>query len=575
MRLIQAAIYARVSSEQQATAQTIASQVTALRAQAATDGALLLAEDEFLDEGYSGATLIRPALERLRDRAATGTLDRLYVHSPDRLARKYAYQALLVDELQRAGLEIVFLNRPLGQSPEDDLLLQVQGMVAEYERAKILERVRRGKRHAAQAGSVNVLSGAPYGYRYITKHEGGGHAQYEIVLEEARVVRQIFAWVGRDRESIGAVCRRLQAAGERTRTGRTTWDRSVVWAILKNPAYKGEAAYGKTWEGPPRPRLREQRHRPLQPRRPHSTQDRPAEEWLSIPVPALVSAELFASVQEQLVENRQRARQGQRGARYLLQGLVCCARCQYAYYGKALSPSARKGHPRTYAYYRCIGTDAFRFGGQRICDNLQVRTDRLDAAVWEQVRSLLSQPDRLRAEYDRRLSVAQSGAETQERGVLETHARKLRTAVGRLIDAYTEGLIEKTEFEPRISRLKERLAQAEEQVRRVAEEAAQQQELTLLISQLETFAAMVQQRLDEVDWQTQRTLIRTLVKRVAIDREEVNIVFRINPATLPAPPTDGSLHYCGRRDLAPVGQHCLTWPRSSGRTGPSVQGKQR
>jgi site-specific DNA recombinase len=315
MSPLQVAIYARVSSEQQATAQTIASQVAALRAQVAADGVLLLAADEFLDEGYSGATLIRPALERLRDRAATGGLDRLYVHAPDRLARKYAYQVLLVDELQRAGVEIVFLNRPLGQSPEDDLLLQVQGMVAEYERAKILERSRRGKRHAAQRGSVNVLGGAPYGYRYISKYEGAGQAQYEILLDEARVVRQIFAWVGRDRESIGTVCRRLQAAGERTRSGRSTCDRTVVWAILKNPAYKGEAAFGKTRQGPPQPRLREQRHRPLHPRRAHSVQDVPLDEWLHIPVPALVSAELFASVQEQLSENRQRARQGHRGVR--------------------------------------------------------------------------------------------------------------------------------------------------------------------------------------------------------------------------------------------------------------------
>jgi site-specific DNA recombinase len=128
----------------------------------------------------------------LRDAAAGGAIDRLYVNSPDRLARKYGYQVLLVDEFQRCGVELVFLNRPLGESPEDDLLLQVQGIVAEYERAKILERSRRGKRHAARRGSVDVLSGAPYGYRYISKWEGGGTARYEVVLEEAPVVRQIF-----------------------------------------------------------------------------------------------------------------------------------------------------------------------------------------------------------------------------------------------------------------------------------------------------------------------------------------------------------------------------------------------
>ena len=141
-----------------------------------TDGFRLEDELCFVDEGYSGSTLLRPALERLRDVAAAGGLERLYVHSPDRLARKYAYQVLLVDELRRSGVELVFLNRQIGTSPEEDLLLQVQGMVAEYERAKILERSRRGKRHAARRGSVNVLSGAPYGYRYIGRREAGGAA---------------------------------------------------------------------------------------------------------------------------------------------------------------------------------------------------------------------------------------------------------------------------------------------------------------------------------------------------------------------------------------------------------------
>src|SRR5262249_20155244 len=148
------------------------------------------------------------------------------------------------------GVSVVFLNRALATTPEDELLLQVQGMVAEYERAKILERSRRGKRHAAHAGTVNVLSGAPYGYTYIRKAEGGGAARYEIRLEEARVVRQVFRWVGQERLTIGEVCRRLTAAGERTRTGKTVWDRSTVWGMLTNPAYMGAAAFGKTRAGP-------------------------------------------------------------------------------------------------------------------------------------------------------------------------------------------------------------------------------------------------------------------------------------------------------------------------------------
>jgi site-specific DNA recombinase len=163
MTALNGAIYARVSSEQQTSDNTIASQIEALETRLAQDGLTLTPNERFTDEGYSGATLVRPALERLRDAVAAGCIDRLYVHSPDRLARRYAYQVLLIEEIRRAGVEIVFLNRPIGLSPEDDLLLQVQGMVAEYERAKILERSRRGKRHAAREGAVSVLSGAPYG----------------------------------------------------------------------------------------------------------------------------------------------------------------------------------------------------------------------------------------------------------------------------------------------------------------------------------------------------------------------------------------------------------------------------
>lgn len=154
----QVALSARVSSEQQASAHTIARQIAALRERIAAEGDRLPADHEFLDDGYSGATLVRPGRERLRDLVASGGVDRLYVHSPDRLARTYADQVLLIDEFQRSGVEVVCLNRELGRTPEDDLLLQVQGLVAEYERAKILERSRRGKRHAARTGSVNERS---------------------------------------------------------------------------------------------------------------------------------------------------------------------------------------------------------------------------------------------------------------------------------------------------------------------------------------------------------------------------------------------------------------------------------
>jgi len=339
-------IYARVSSDQQAEQQTIQSQVSALRERVAADGHSLPEQLCFLDDGVSGATLTRPALEKLRDTAYAGSLQKLYVHSPDRLARKYAWQVLLVDELHSHGVEIVFLNHTMGASPEEDLLLQMQGMFAEYERAKILERSRRGRRHAAQRGSVNVLSGAPYGYRYITKQEGHGTAAYGVVEAQAAVVRQVFEWVGLDRLSLGEVSRRLKKRGVRTATGKTWWDRATVWGMLKNTAYMGSAAFGKTRTGERRKRPMRQRGYSRTPRRCGSTYDTSKDDWLLIPVPAIVDEALFETVHEQLDANRQQASERKRGARYLLQGLVKCSCCGYAYYGKKGQPFVGEGEGR-------------------------------------------------------------------------------------------------------------------------------------------------------------------------------------------------------------------------------------
>jgi site-specific DNA recombinase len=561
MKSIQVAFYARVSSDQQSEAKTIESQVADLRARIASTGVTLCAELEFIDNGCSGAILIRPALERLRDVAAAGGIDQLYVHCPDRLARNYAHQVLLLEEFLRAGVEVIFLNREVGQTPEDHLLLQVQGMISEYERAKIMERSRRGKRHGAQVGKVSVLSGAPYGYRYVSKQEGDGEARYEVVWEEARVVRQVFEWVGRDRCSIGEVSRRLQAAGERTRTGKTVWDRGTIHDMLKNPAYKGEAAFGKTAIEPLRPRLRAQRGRPLQPKRPYSSHDVPTEQWMSIAVPALVDADLFESVAEQLQENRAHARVGQRGARYLLQGLISCACCGYAYYGKQISPSARKHHERSYAYYRCIGTDAYRFGGVRICSNKQLRTDLVDEAVWEEVCRLLQHPERLEQEYRRRF--LQEEQTPDELSQLEARSSRLRQGVARLIDSYAEGLINKDEFEPRVTRMRERLKQIEEQALQIKDDASLERELTLILGRLDEFASRVKLGLEQADWSTRRDIIRALVKRVEIDQERVHVIFRVNPPPvapqLPSEKNAQSLQHCGGRGFPALGKYRVAW----------------
>jgi site-specific DNA recombinase len=551
---IRVAIYARVSSDQQAESGTIASQVAALRERVQQDGLRLDEASCFLDEGYSGTTLLRPALERLRDAVAGGGLDRLYIHSPDRLARKYAYQFLLIEEFRRAGVALHFLNRGPGQTPEEELLLQVQGVVAEYERAKILERSRRGKQHAARRGDVSVLGHAPYGYRYVGKREGGGEARYEVVWEEARVVQEMFTWVGRDRLSLGEVARRLTERGLPTRTGKARWHPRTVWGILTNPAYRGAAQFGKTRSGERRPRLRPRRGQPEQPRQGFSSYETAPDQRIPIAVPALVSAALFESVAEQLAENQKRNRQSGQGGRYLLQGLLVCARCGYALHGKRTQRRGADGSQRCYTYYRCTGTNPARFGGQKLCHNRPVRAAELEEAVWQDVCALLGEPQKIEEEYKRRLSGHKGRSEPAAREARAKRIGQVKRGIARLIDAYGEGLLDKGEFEPRVRGAKERLRALEEEEKAEADQEAQEQELRLVIGHVQEFADNVKEGLHDANWQSRREILRALVKRVEVSEDQVRLVYRVSPPPFAESPPGGSWQDCERRRGRPGGQ---------------------
>ena len=545
--VLRVAFYARVSSEKQAEAQTIASQVAELRRRIEQDGCALREDDGFVDDGVSGSTLVRPALERLRDQVAHGALDRLYVLAPDRLARKASYQALLLDEFARAGVEVVFLNHALGQSPEDDLLLQVQGVIAEYERAKIMERARRGKLHAARQGSANVLVQAPFGYRYVTIAEGGGQARYEVVPEEARIVRQMFAWVGREHLPLREVGRRLERQGVPTRTGLLRWNSATVAALLKNPAFIGQATFGKTRVAPWRPPLRPRRGQPATPRRPYSV-TRADTQPIVIPVPALVSVELFEAANEQLADNRRRYRQSRRGASFLLQGLLVCPCCGYAWCGQ---PRYGKQKPqageRPAGYYRCAGRMRARRWPEDgpSCAAKPIRTQDLDEAVWRDVCQLLRHPQRLEAEYERRLQRPEDPSPASKS--LASRATHLKRGIARLIDAYSDGLLDKDEFEPKIRQLKERLARLEAEEKTLAQEEAQRAELRLVIGQLADFRRRLDQGLGEADWSTRRDIIRALVKQVEVSDEEVRIIYRVSTVPFVKAPDGGVSQDCRRR----------------------------
>ena len=547
------ALYARVSSDKQVQESTILSQIEALENRIKTDGFKLIDEFKFIDNGYSGSNLIRPGLEKLRDKISIGAIDKIYIHSPDRLSRKYAYQMLLLEEFQRAGVEVVFLNHQINDNPESHLLLQMQGMIAEYERAKIMERSRRGKIHSAKMGNVSILVKAPYGYRYINKQTNAGQAAFEINIEEAEIIKKIFFWSGKDRCSMMEISRKLQNMNIRSPKGDIYWHRSTIWYILKNPIYIGQAVYGRTKTiakiTPIRPPKGSKEHS----NRNYSIKRTAKENWIYMPVPAIIDEDIFNIVQQQLEENKKMARASKRGAAYLLQGLIVCQCCQYAYHG--ITRKSDKLKTVNHSYYRCGGRNANYLGGNKICSNRQIRADILDIMVWEEVKHLLKNPHRILDEYQRRISDVEKLPLNFANDFIEKQVYKLRQGIERLIDSYTKQYIEQVEFEPRIKSMRERLKILEERKKDIADQKNLKEDLKLIITNLEEFTASIEKNLNftDQDWNAKRDIIRMLVKRIEIHQEDIKIVFKINDV----PKLNYNNNLSGNNEIL---QHCRMNP---------------
>ncbi len=517
-----AAIYARVSSAGQAKDQTIGSQLAALREHAAQSRLDVPDEWVFADEGHSGATLARPGLEALRDLAAQGCLDVVLVCSPDRLARKFAYQALLIEEFARCGVRVEFVKGPRGDSPEDQLLVQFQGMFAEYEKAQLMERYRRGKAWRARSGSVNVLSGAPFGYRYVRKTPEAG-ARYEVVPHEAVLVAEMFRRYADDGAAIADLGRWLTSQGVRTRTGKERWDRSVIWGMLRNPAYAGHAVFGKTQAvhepaGLNRTARLAGRTVPRQVR----VQDRPREEWTEIPVPALIDEDTFDRVQQRLEDNKRFAGRNTK-VPSLLQGLAACASCGYGYY----RTSTRTTNKKIY-YYRCLGSDDYRYQGGRVCGNKPVRADYLDRVVWDHIVCLLADPALIRAEISKRIEQARtSDPVTRKRGQLDQALAKTTTSIASMITALSEQLITIDELRARMPDLRARETGLKNQIAALDAQAADRDAYLKLADDLEGFLARLRGNAATATTEDRQRVLRALVQDILIGPDKITIRHRI------------------------------------------------
>ena len=512
-----AAIYARVSSDRQRDSNTIVSQTAAL-VNFAQDNGYRVSEDRVIeDDGFSGAVLERPGLERIRDLAADGAIEAVLVHSPDRLSRKYAYQVLIIEELARNGVDCIFLKAPSQETPEDRLAVQFQGVIAEYERAQIIERSRRGKRHHAQRGSVSVLSGAPYGYRYHKKTPGS-EAWYEVIEPQASVVRDIYRCYTVDHMSIGDITRKLNDQAVPTQKGGARWERSVVWAILRNPAYKGTACFGKTRTAP-----RQRVTRPLRQRggfaaRNSANHERPREEWIEIPVPSIISEATFGLAAEKLEQNRLLSKRRTRTPS-LLQGLVSCSKCGYAFYRTSTRTSSRK-----IFYMRCLGSDAWRHFNGPVCDNRPVRQDLLDEIVWNEVIRLLEDPTLIENEISRRLDTArQSDPARQRVKDLDRTLARIRKAIDRLLQAYQEDLITIDELRARMPELRKQEKAVSAEWQSVVSQAREKETWLKLTETLTGFLTRLQESAETMDVEERQRIVRLLVKDVLVGDDTLTI----------------------------------------------------
>src|SRR4051794_11092105 len=527
------AIYVRVSTQRQAQTQTIEQQIDRLRAHLQTQGWPLPEANVFRDDGYSGASLKRPGLDRLRDRAAQASFDTIFITDPDRLARNYVHQVLLLEELQKHGCRVEFLDRPMSQDPHDQLLLQIRGAVAEYERTLIAERMRRGRQRQFEAGKMLPWTRAPYGYRMAVDRPRDPSGVYQDPTEAA-VVAEMFAWYLEGRHTLHGLVDHLHELGVPSPSGKPHWSGPSVRGILRNPVYTGRVYANRT-----RCRVAQVRRSATHPiGGPQGTATPlPEREWIEVgAVPAVVTREQFDHVQAKLAANQSFSARNNKVGTYLLRSLVSCGGC-------GLACLARRLPPRN-SYYVCTGKSrAARHRNGSTCESRYVPSQAIDDLVWEDLCDLLRHPAAV-AEAFRLASVgAWHPQEFQaRRDRLRQGKASLAQQLERLTEAYLGGVIPLPEYERRRNEIGARDASLAEQERRLSGEADRLNETVGLAASLEAFCERVSAGLEAATFDQRRQLVELLIDRVVVTGDEIEIRY-----VLPTSPQSEHVRFCHLR----------------------------
>lgn len=503
------AIYARVSSEKQEKQETIQSQIAALRDFAKGKGYIIV--EEYVDEGYSGEMLARPDLDRLRDDATKKSFEAVLVYSPDRLARKYVYQELIRIELKKHDVGVIFINNPeSNDKPETRLLEGMQGLVAEYEKAQIIERTRRGKLFKARKG-VLITSIAPYGYVYIRKNsDTGKDGSYEINEQEACIVGLIFDLFVNKRLSKRALARELTTRNIKPRKG-IHWRTSSIDKILRNETYIGTAHYNKHIGV--EPEKRKPGATAYRRRKNCSLRLRPREEWIPIKLPdelRIIDNDVFYAAQELLKKNSGfLPRQSKH--KYLLKGLLECGRCHSPYIG---SPCHGK------LYYRC-GNRYRKFPLSKDCNAGTIKADKLENIVWQTISEALQKPDIVVEQikkYHENLN-ADSQKIEQELKKVEDDLLKVKEARDRLLDAYTEGTINKLELKEQMDKSRARESFLIDARKKLVGQLSQAMSPKEIKRNIQNYCNAVKPHLPTLSFEEKRQVLNLLVNRIILEQD--------------------------------------------------------
>jgi len=527
------AIYARVSTNRQTQAQTIEQQVERLQTHLDLQGEPLPAENIFRDDGYSGANLNRPGLDRLRDRVKGGFLDRVLLTSPDRLARNYVHQMVLLEEWERSGCKVEFLDHPMSQDPHDQLLLQIRGAVAEYERVLIAERMRRGRQMKLKAGALLPWTVPPYGYRSAPDRPRDP-AGVQIEPAEGAIVRELFARYLEDKGTLLSLAKHLSQFSLPSPRGNQRWSAASIRGLLINPVYAGKLYIGRSRSRPAR--IRRSATHPLG--NPARGQDpTPAQAWILVgSVPALVSQEDFDRVQVKLALNKKQATRNNKGYRYLLRALVSCGACQSACIARTTNGGLR------YYICRCQAQPIYWQQDQR-CRSRCIPAQQLDVLVWEDLCQLITQPDYIIDALQR----ARGGQWLPQH--LQSRKQTLRKAqagisqqMERLTEAYLIAIIPLAEYQRRRSELEQKTVVLEAQAKELEAQVDRQAELVQLGSSIEDFCHRIQAGLANATFDQKRTMVELLIDRVLVANGEVEIRY-----VVPTHPSSEKVQFCHLR----------------------------